>query len=388
MKYSITHKELKEISQLAHKYRDDQVFAGLNKFNLKQIRLLSIEVGQQNLRLTKYYIELEELADYYTNHYAVDDGQYFAIDKILFREIRKSFFFLIRTRFRFRPRSPYGRFNYLGEHVVYSNSTYSVLCGSTGVQLDLFGRRSFPELVQILCRNFSEFFSTLKKCTELCQQVLDTEESIRKNPMLCKMLYQQDYQEMLQQCRLVVKAYDELLKSDMVDVLGSDTDEAIQNGFHKLTRKQMLAHVLHNEIRKTKQIDLDNDESGLFAHRTADYVRGVRYVLNNLDKMALKGRGNTMSSATIVCLLDKLQIEQGKEKAFYDYLIKKYSGCYEIPSYQAVNKAKNKMLRIENDSEQRDLSEKFDRLWESYTASSKEKSSRLPIVPNNVYALS
>ena len=133
---------------------------------------------------------------------------------------------------------------------------------------------------------------------------------------------------------------------------------------------------------------MDNDESSLFAHRTADNVRGVRYVLNNLDKMALKGRGNTMSSATIVCLLDKLQIEQGKEKAFYDYLIKKYSGCYEIPSYQAVNKAKNKMLRIENDSEQRDLSEKFDRLWESYTASSKEKSSRLPIVPNNVYALS
>ena len=70
------------------------------------------------------------------------------------------------------------------------------------------------------------------------------------------------------------------------------------------------------------------------------------------------------------------------------YLKKKYSGCYEIPSYQAVNKAKNNMWRIGNDSEQRDLSEKFDRLWESYTASSKEKSSRLPIVPNNVYALS
>ena len=205
--------------------------------------------------------------------------------------------------------------------------------------------------------------------------------------MLCKMLYQKDYQEFLQQCKLIVNMQESILSADMVDLLGSDTDEVIQSGFHKLTRKQMLAHVLNNEIRKAKQIDLDDDEKVLFAEKTSDYVKGVRYVLNNLDKIVVKGRGEMMSSASIACLLDKLQIEGGKELRFYNYLKKKYSGCYIVPSYQSVNKSKNKMLW--NHGEEAEVfGEKFDRLWESYTSPSKEKSSRLSGAPNNVYAIS
>ena len=387
MEKYISQNELVEIIQLARKYKDDQVFEGLQKFNLKQVKLLTIEIQEQNLKLATCYVNLEDIADFFINHYAVDDRNLFSLDKHLFRVIRKSFSFLVKTRFRFRPRSPYGKHNYRGEHVTYSDSSRSVLCGEN-VQLDLFGKKSFPDSIQNLCHSFTLFFSTLSKCSKLCHDVLDAEEKIRNNPMLCKKLYQQDYQELLQQCRSIVNSYDLISSSDMVDLLGSDTDEAIWRGYHKLTRNQMLAHVLHNEIRKAKQIDLDDAESVLFAHRTADYVRGVRYVLNNLDKMAVKVRGNLIPSAIIVFLWDKLQIEQGREKVFYDYLKKKYSGRYGIPSYQAVNKAKNNMLWKEDDSEQRDLSEKFNRLWESYTASSKEKSSRLPVVPNNVYALS
>jgi hypothetical protein len=94
-----------------------------------------------------------------------------------------------------------------------------------------------------------------------------------------------------------------------------------------------------------------------------------------------------MSSASIACLLYKLQIEGGKVLLFYNYLKKKYSGGYTLPSYQSVNKSKNKMLW--NHGEDAEVfSEKFDRLWESYTSSNKEKSSRLPVAPNNVYVLS
>ena len=382
----ITQKELVDMIQLSRKYRHDQVFVGLSKFNVKQIKLLSVEIQQQNLKLTKYYIELEEIADYFINHYAVEDSQFFKVDKRLFREIRKSFSFLIRTRFKFRPRSPYNRYDYCGKHVTYSDSSNSVLCGKN-VQLDLFGKASFPVYVQILCHNFADFFSTLSKCSNLCQEVLDTEESIRKNPKLCKMLYQKDYQELLLQCKDIVNAYDIIYNIGMVDVLGNDTDEAILNGFHKLTRKQMLAHVLHNEIRKKNQIDLDDDESVLFAHQTADYVRRARYVLKNLDLLPVKGRGNTLSSVAIVFLMDKLNIKLGNEHKFYDYLKKNYCGRYTIPSYQAVNASKNHSLKRTDSEDTETLSEKYDKLWEVGISSGKEKSTKLTAVANNVYAL-
>ena len=115
MEISLNHEELKEIDRLAVRYRNDQVFMGLSKFNLKQIRLLVCEIRQQNICLSKYLIELEDYAGYFLNHYAVDDYLCFQLDRQLFRKIRTSYSFLIKTRYRFRPRSPYRNFNHLGE---------------------------------------------------------------------------------------------------------------------------------------------------------------------------------------------------------------------------------------------------------------------------------
>ena len=91
----------------------------------------------------------------------------------------------------------------------------------------------------------------------MCQDVLKEEETIRKTPVMCKTLYEKDYQEILSQCRDIVKSYETILQLGMVDVLGGDKDEDIQRGFHKLTRNQMLAHVLHNEVRKAAECELD-----------------------------------------------------------------------------------------------------------------------------------
>ena len=387
MDVSLNHEELKEINRLAVKYRDDQVFMGLSKFNLKQIKLLVCEIRQQNVCLSKYLIELEDFAEYFLSHYAVDDFLSFQLDKQLFRKIRASYSFLIKTRFRFRPRSPYRKYNHLGERVTYSTPSYSFLCGIQPVQLDLFGVSSFPQLIQILCNSFSDFFSTLRRCTKLCQDVLKEEETIRKSPVMCKTLYEKDYQEILSQCRDIVKSYETILQLGMVDVLGGDKDEDIQRGFHKLTRNQMLAHVLHNEVRKAAECELDEDEQILFADQSVDFVKKMRYIISNLDKVTTKGRGNKMPSLTIAFLFERYRVESKNELAFYNYLKSKYSGNYDIPSYQTVNKAKNKCYKLNEDEQgmKQDLNDKIDGLLTSYVSSNKGKTSQMPISSNGMF---
>ncbi len=387
MEMSLNHEKLKEIDRLAVRYRNDQVFMGLNKYNLKQIRLLVCEIRQQNICLSKYLIELEEYAGYFLSHYAVDDCLCFQLDRELFRKIRSSFSFLIRTRYRFRPRSPYRKYNHLGEHITYSTPSYSYLCGTQPIQLDLFGISSFPDLIHILCNSFSEFFGTLRRCVKLCQGALMQEEIIRKNSVLCRALYEQDYQEMLSQCRDIVKSYETILQLGTVDVLGSDKDEDVLRGFHKLTRSQMLAHVLHNEVRKLTECELDENEQKLFAGQSVDFIKKVRYVITNLDKLSPKGRGNKMPSLTIAFLFARYQVESKNELAFYNYLKSKYSGNFEIPSYQAVNKAKCKCYRLNEDeiSQKQELNDKIDKLLVTYVSANKEKTSQIPISSNGVF---
>ena len=381
----LNHKDLIEINQLAVRYRDEQVLAGLNKFNSKQIKLLVCEIRQQNICLSKYFIELEEIAGYFLNHYAVDDPLCFQIDKQLFRNIRKSYSFLIRVRFKFRPRSPYRRYTSTGEKVSYSNSSYSYLCGNQPIQLCLFGVNSYPQLIQLLCNSFSEFFSTLRRCAKLCQDVVREEEGIRKNPVLCRALYDKDYQEILSQCRDIVKAFNSIQQSGMVDVLGSDKDEVILNGFHKLTRNQMLAHVLHNEVRKATESELDEEELVLFKGQSVDFVKKLRYVIDNLDKLTAKGRGTSMPSLTIAFLVERFQAGFKNESAFHKYLKRKYSGSYAIPSPQAVNKAKNKKLSEDEKEEKRVFNENIDGLLASYVSTNKGRTSQIPVSPNGIY---
>lgn len=385
MEISLNHKELKEINNFAVKYREEQVFMGLHKFNFKQIKLLVCEVRQQNICLSKYLIELEEFAGYFLNHYAVDDPLCFQIDRKLFRNIRKSYRFLIRTRFRFCPRSPYRKFNHLGEHIKYSTPSYSYLCGTQCVQLDLFGIKSYPQLVQVLCSSFSEFFSTLRRCAKLCKDVLNEEETIRNKPVLCRALYERDYQEILSQFRDIVKAFESIQQSGMIDVLGSDKDEVILNGFHKLTRNQMLAHVLHNEVRKATESELDEEERVLFEGQSVDFVKKVKYVIDNLDKLTAKGRGKAMPALTIAFLVERFQARFKNESAFHKYLKRKYSGSYVIPSTQAVNKAKNKKLSEDEKEKKRVFNENIDGLLASYVSTNKGRISQIPISPNGIY---
>ena len=204
---------------------------------------------------------------------------------------------------------------------------------------------------------------------------------------MCKTLYEKDYQEILSQCRDIVKSYETILQLGMVDVLGGDKDEDIQRGFHKLTRNQMLAHVLHNEVRKAAECELDEDEQILFADQSVDFVKKMRYIISNLDKVTTKGRGNKMPSLTIAFLFERYRVESKNELAFYKYLKGKYSGNYDIPSYQAVNKAKNKCYKLNEDEQgmKQDLNDKIDGLLTSYVSSNKGKTSQMPISSNGMF---
>lgn len=384
----IEYIDLYQINQLAVKYREEQVFMCLNKFNLKQIKRLVVEINEQNIHLSKYLIELEEMADYFIKHYAVDNSMCFAVNKTMFRKIRKSYSYLIRLRFKFCPRSPYKKRDYLGERVSFADPSHSVLCGNI-VQLDLFGKQSYPKLIQILCKSFACFFNTLSTCSNLCKDVLKTEKMIRDNPALCKKLYNADYQEILSNCNVIVKSYENILDFG-VDILNGDSDEDIQNNYHKLTRKQMLAHVLHNEMRKRQECDIDEDERELFPNKSNEDISKVRYVIDNFDKMAVKGRGNHLASISIVNLAEYWHTENRMLK-FYNYFKRKYTGIHEIPSYQSVNNVKNKHSFVKNSTGEENTKkfvEQLNKLEASYIPSSKTKTTQLNDSSKRIFAIS
>ena len=149
----------------------------------------------------------------------------------------------------------------------------------------------------------------------------------------------------------------------------------------------MLAHVLHNEVRKSTECELEENEKELFAGQSVEFIKKVRYVISNLDKLTPKGRGNNMPSLTIAFLFERYQVESKNESAFYKYLKSKYSGKYNIPSYQAVNKAKNKCFSLNEDetSQKQELNDKIDNLLGAYVSANKEKASQIPISSNGMF---
>ncbi len=375
-----------KIYDWAIRYQDDQVFMGLNKYNLKRIKLLVTELKEQENNLAKYLIELEELADEFINHYYAFDKDYFSKLKRLLKKIRKSYSFLIRTRLNFRPRSPYRKYNYTGHQVSYSDHSYSFLCNS-GFQYDLFGAKSFPKSIQILCHSFSCFFKTLHNCSSICLEVLKIVEVNRKSPTILKQLYDRDYQEALLAMKAFVNDVSKL-NVEFVDFnINPNNNEDLIKYYHFFNRNGWYAYVFKQELNKTINDDFVTYEKKLLSNHSRDEILMLRYVIDNFDNIAYSNRGNTLASDCIVFLMERYNI-QSEWKKFYDYFTQRYKGKFIIPTYQAFNKVKNNInLLSNNEDKNRSFSEKLDILLANYSPSSINTNSNSPL-PVRVFAAS
>lgn len=347
----LVHEKLDQLNNWVNNYREDQLFMGLTCVNRIVIPRITIDINRCIGDLLNYVMDLENVLDCgYLYEYATDDNDCFSGDRIRFDKVKNSFQLLNDTILRFCPNSPRMAYNYLGEHVTYSNYEHSYFCNTTATQLDLYGRESYPEDVQQLCEAFDKFFSTLQRGFNLCDTVMQNVESIRTNKELSKRIYMDAYKEevahsldIIASC-LSIKGFSLLDRFEEERKKGVTEDELISQLYHAIDKKEFRNHTISNELRKARSQGLQDEETILFSNTSVKDVFHLRKLIVFFDKIAYKKRGNKLASECIAFLIEWLQIGEGKSRMFYFYFKKNYSGTFEIPTYTAVMKAYDNKL--------------------------------------------
>ena len=339
------HSKLDSLIEWANNYREDQLFIGLSCLKRSTIEIVREQLSKVNSDLNAYIIQLECYSHDFAEDYATNDNDCFKNDKERFKKFRASYKFLNDFILRCCPASPRLAYDYSGRHITYSDEGHSFFCNNTATQLDLFGRQSYPVDIQSLCCEFEKFFNLIEKGDEICKRVIQTEDCIRKNPLWCELLYNDAYNEESENCMDSINSLKNCKNLDLADKFeearksGVPEDKLYVFLYHMLTKREFHNHVVSNELRIARLIGLQNEEEILYRGKPLEYILSRRYLIYDFDKVAYVSRGDTLASECIAFLIEWNAVEEGKAKLFYDYFVKNYQGKYQIPTYQAVNKA-------------------------------------------------
>ena len=393
----INHSKLDEILNWANNYQDDQLFVGISSFNIEKIIKVKNCLIIQNSVIDVYISELEYFSKSFTEEYATNDNNCFKDDEERFKRLKTCYYFVRDFVLSCCPRSPYSAYNYKHEHVKYNDTAHSYICTDGEYQLDCFGKESYPKPVQELCEEFDKLFNKIRYADDLCQSVIEAEKRIRSNPIICKELYNEAYEEEADICFDAVKMLNkcdvkfEKDKFEEAKDQGITGDEIYPSLYHKLNKREFHTHVLIKELEIARSQGLQDEEKVLFPNMLLEQVLEKRFVAQNFHKVAYANRGITLASECIAFLIGWYGTNEGKIKLCYDYIKNNYSGELDFPSYKAVSRMYKSKLGRGNRSA-RDkygvFSAKFDALKKQYNPLGKVKRTSTPLSSYDFMGLS
>lgn len=267
----------------------------MRHWTLAQVERCSGYLADCRRKMGAELARLRKFQETFNSSFATDHNDYFNSVDILLRQIRshtsplKTLFGRTTERYH-KPTAAQMEAYQIAPRPVREAS----VLGNAECPRSLFGidDPSIPAQVRGLFHELEQFFAAEQECMERCLKVLNEEESIRQDPVLCHCLLDSCLHEMNE----AVRSMPVLIEDETIDFLKTEnppyrlslhcaTDEAFaQEGFHKYNKAAMKHFVLIRMYDAQHPCQLDDEEIALWG-RQPEVVAQIKYALQHFDEL-------------------------------------------------------------------------------------------------------
>lgn len=344
-----------------------QLFEGVG---LKQ---MTNKISSEISMLDKEREYLEDHSRAFLRSYTTDDGDcYQTMERLLHK---------LRTELR-ESRAVYNRVykqingHYPGPYVIKPD-----------LEIDtshLFGRKSYnltlgvyskseADAVKDLFKTAEEYFGKIGEAMAFCKNVIHKQnEEIGKNPRVLRVLYQQQYNEILlsrEEVKDALRNNKQMIEEDIISKLKRELPEEVFliRCYHQFTLSDMIQHVCVQELIKAGCQPIIDIEKQI---NCKDWdIEDVRYLIDHFDDLSITTRKNSKTgegairAKDIAWFLEKCEIDD-KEDFYLHYFVPRYtknSGKWKLPEYHAIYIANNELTKDPNNEK-----------WDQFVNSMKE----------------
>lgn len=354
---------LDTILEAATKFNADRFLYALKykSWDEKQLVRLGDEVAFYRQKLEAEYNHLVEFAKVFNKEFATMNNQCYNSALIMLRKLRSG---ISETKKLFNKFCPRARreniYHAIGNHPV-SAFDYAYISADS-YQLPLFKFEGYPDCVSRLHNEMAEFFLVLKRCMQLCKQVLEEERVIKSDNKFCKLLYDEFKDKVMSEIVdiiMMIPRDSEYLSEKNCPAIASrnryDNDEAwAPVGFHNYPKTEVKKLVIKQVLDEEESNDLTTLEKLLFGNNEQK-VHKYRYIITHFDELIPESyHRKNLPAKFIQAFFQFIGIPYKLESSAVDYFNGQYLSApdhrFTTVTYQAVNGYKKKVLEDKDGS--------------------------------------
>ncbi len=337
-------------------------------------RFTAIEIQDMTSRVRFYKERLEiegrHLAAYsesFLKDYATDNNECFETAKSLFNRLRST---ISASRKMFKKTCHIIRRRQPSMAVAPSVYKRSAFAGY-GVNLDLFGLKSFDDSVVELYETLKSFFTLVIMNLALCHRVLRDEKIAKADAAFCKDSYNESIRKSLSTAWVIKKSMEQVRMLPFSELAerkrnARSEDEFYKENYHQWNRGEFAMAKAVELLREAQNNGMTEEEMALWP-KNSEKVMQVREAITLLDRMDdIEGNSGKWNSKIIVYLMKWSGVGEKNEKLFYEkYLCNEYKqkGGRLTPLHWGAIFAERKKLK--NLMSDESLANKFAKLLEA-----------------------
>ena len=310
------------------------------RFGLAAVLSLDAEVLAVTAKLKADYSKLRELSPSFNEEFVHPNNHAFSTAHNLLNKIRSGFSELKKIFQLFTPNNaasvptlPEGR----SKPLIYNRSQLS----NAEYTPSLFPEEIVPEVKQLF-QHLLDFLELIESAFNLCQDIMQEEEEIRKDPSLCQEIYNAFKQNQYQRIIPVINCMNNSIlhiTNSAIELRNKCKSEAefSQKGYHNVLFNDALQLVTKEIVEEATDQHCTALEVSIFGENY-DKINKVRKIIQNFDSFIPEDTNRKkLHSRAIACLL--VWSNPLEKKTFYQYFVSTYKnagGKYEVPNYSAM----------------------------------------------------
>lgn len=347
----------------------DQIFAAASKFNTerflyalqyknwdeKTLELMGNEVATYRMKLEAEYGRLVEFSKVFNKEFVTMNNKCFSSALTILNKLRSGISETKKIFTKFCPRAHKENILQAITNKPVSAYEYAYISSDT-YELNLFEFDGYPSCVSGLYNEMQRFFLVLIRCIQLCKQVLNDENTIKKDNNYCKYLFEEFKNHVLSEIAdiiMMIPRDSEFLSEENNSAIASrnlyENDEVwAPIGFHCYSKTEVKHLIIKQVIDEEEGSDLTRIEKLLFGNDESK-VHKYRYIIRHFDELIPDTyRRKNIPAKYIQMFFQFVEIPFKLESDAVSYFNEMYLSSaqhkFKTVSYQAVNGYKKEVL--------------------------------------------
>lgn len=347
----------------------DQIFAAASKFNKerflyalqyknwdeKNLELMGNEVATYRMKLEAEYGRLVEFSKVFNKEFVTMNNKCFSSALTILNKLRSGISETKKIFTKFCPRAHKENILQAITNKPVSAYEYAYISSDT-YELNLFEFDGHPSCVSGLYNEMQRFFLVLIRCIQLCKQVLNDENTIKKDNNYCKYLFEEFKNHVLSEIAdiiMMIPQDSEFLSAENNSAIASrnlyENDEVwAPIGFHSYSKTEVKHLIIKQVIDEEEGSDLTRIEKLLFGNDESK-VHKYRYIIRHFDELIPDTyRRKNIPAKYIQMFFQFVKIPFKLESDAVTYFNEMYLSSaqhkFKTVSYQAVNGYKKEVL--------------------------------------------